>query len=103
MTTREEKTPRLKSEPGAPDHERAEEEKAKAKRRRAAALQEKSRMVVAFAQGRCEMAASTAAGGNKGKSGDAGGSVMRLVEISAGYWLPRALQVVADVGVADKI
>lgn len=49
------------------------------------------------------MAVSTAAGGSKGKSGDAGGSVMRLVEISAGYWLPRALQVVADLGVADKI
>jgi len=31
------------------------------------------------------------------------GSVMRLVEISAGYWLPRALQVVADLGVADKL
>ena len=49
------------------------------------------------------MAASTAAGGSKGKSGDAGDSVMRLVEISAGYWLPRSLQVVADLGVADKI
>jgi hypothetical protein len=31
------------------------------------------------------------------------GSVMRLVEISAGYWLPRALQVVANLGVADAL
>src|SRR5438128_2837653 len=30
-------------------------------------------------------------------------SVMRLVEISAGYWLPRALHVVADLGVADTL
>src|SRR5262249_6199698 len=30
-------------------------------------------------------------------------SVMRLVEMSAGYWLPRALHVVADLGVADKL
>jgi len=30
-------------------------------------------------------------------------SVMRLVEISAGYWLPRALHVVADLGVADAL
>lgn len=37
------------------------------------------------------------------KSGEQSESVMRLVEISAGYWLPRALQVVADLGVADKI
>ena len=29
--------------------------------------------------------------------------VMRLVEISAGYWLPRALHVVADLGVADAL
>ena len=49
------------------------------------------------------MAASTAAGGSKGQSRDEGVSVMRLVEISAGYWLPRALQVVADLGVADTI
>jgi hypothetical protein len=31
------------------------------------------------------------------------GSVMRLVEISAGYWLPRALHVVADLAVADAL
>ena len=30
-------------------------------------------------------------------------SVMRLVEISAGYWLPRALHVVADLGIADVL
>ncbi len=30
-------------------------------------------------------------------------SVMKLVEISAGYWLPRALHVVADLGVADAL
>src|SRR5690349_16878701 len=30
-------------------------------------------------------------------------SVMRLVEISAGYWLPRALHIVADLGVADAL
>jgi len=30
-------------------------------------------------------------------------SVMRLVEISAGYWLPRALHVVADLSVADAL
>src|SRR5437762_12763523 len=30
-------------------------------------------------------------------------SVMRLVEISAGYWLPRALQVVADLAIADAL
>src|SRR5438128_11697573 len=30
-------------------------------------------------------------------------SVMRLIEISAGYWLPRALHVVADLGVADAL
>src|SRR5438477_9567884 len=30
-------------------------------------------------------------------------SVMRLVEISAGYWLPRALQVVAEVAIADAL
>ena len=30
-------------------------------------------------------------------------SVMRLVEISAGYWLPRALHVVADLGVAEAL
>jgi hypothetical protein len=30
-------------------------------------------------------------------------SVMRLVEISAGYWLPRTLHVVADLGVADVL
>src|ERR1700724_317085 len=30
-------------------------------------------------------------------------SVMRLVEISAGYWLPRALHVVADLAVADAL
>src|SRR6267378_5403162 len=30
-------------------------------------------------------------------------SVMRLVEISAGYWLPRALQVVADLANADAL
>jgi hypothetical protein len=30
-------------------------------------------------------------------------SVMRLVEISASYWLPRALHVVADLGVADAL
>jgi predicted transcriptional regulator len=28
---------------------------------------------------------------------------MKLVEISAGYWLPRALHVVADLGVADAL
>jgi cyclopropane fatty-acyl-phospholipid synthase-like methyltransferase len=49
------------------------------------------------------MAASTVAGESRMPSRDEGGSVMRLVEISAGYWLPRALQVVADLGVADKI
>ena len=36
------------------------------------------------------------------KSAEQSESVMRLVEISAGYWLPRALQVVADLGVADN-
>src|SRR6202171_113923 len=30
-------------------------------------------------------------------------SVMRLVEISAGYWLPRTLQVVADLAIADAL
>jgi hypothetical protein len=30
-------------------------------------------------------------------------SVMRLVEISAGYWLPRALHVVAHLAVADAL
>src|SRR3984893_18754317 len=30
-------------------------------------------------------------------------SVMRLVEISAGYWLPRALHVVADLAIADEL
>src|SRR5882762_4904405 len=30
-------------------------------------------------------------------------SVIRLVEISAGYWLPRALQVVADLAIADAL
>jgi hypothetical protein len=30
-------------------------------------------------------------------------SVMKLVEISAGYWLPRALHVVASLGVADAL
>src|SRR5713101_915761 len=30
-------------------------------------------------------------------------SVMRLVEISAGYWLPRALHVVAELGIADAL
>ena len=30
-------------------------------------------------------------------------SVMRLVEISAGYWFPRALHVVADLGVAEAL
>ena len=30
-------------------------------------------------------------------------SVMRLVEISAGYWLPRALHVVANLAVADAL
>lgn len=30
-------------------------------------------------------------------------SVMRLVEISAGYWLPRALHVAADLAVADAL
>jgi len=30
-------------------------------------------------------------------------SVMKLMEISAGYWLPRALQMVADLGVADAL
>lgn len=29
--------------------------------------------------------------------------VMQLVEISAGYWLPRALHVIADLGVADSL
>jgi hypothetical protein len=28
---------------------------------------------------------------------------MKLVEISAGYWLPRALHVVAELGVADVV
>jgi len=37
------------------------------------------------------------------KSAEQSESAMRLVEISAGYWLPRTLQVVADLGVADKI
>src|ERR1700737_601892 len=30
-------------------------------------------------------------------------SVMRLVQISAGYWLPRALHVVADLAIADAL
>jgi hypothetical protein len=30
-------------------------------------------------------------------------SVMKLVEISAGYWLPRALHVVAELGIADVL
>src|SRR5215468_3784241 len=30
-------------------------------------------------------------------------TVMRLVEISAGYWLPRVLHIVADLGVADAL
>ena len=30
-------------------------------------------------------------------------SVMKLIEISAGYWLPRALHIVADLGVADAL
>jgi len=30
-------------------------------------------------------------------------SVMKLIEISAGYWLPRALHVVAGLGVADAL
>ena len=30
-------------------------------------------------------------------------SVMTLVEISAGYWLPRALHVVADLAIADAL
>ena len=30
-------------------------------------------------------------------------SVLKLIEISAGYWLPRALHVVADLGVADAL
>src|SRR3977135_3995530 len=30
-------------------------------------------------------------------------SVMRLVEISAGDWLPRALHVVADLAIADAL
>lgn len=30
-------------------------------------------------------------------------SVMKLLEISAGYWLPRALHVAADLGVADAL
>lgn len=30
-------------------------------------------------------------------------SLTKLVEISAGYWLPRALHVVADLGVADAL
>jgi len=30
-------------------------------------------------------------------------AVMRLVEISAGYWLPRVLHIVADLGVADAL
>src|SRR5262245_40678088 len=46
------------------------------------------------------MGASTAAGGQSRNEGE---SVMRLVEISAGYWLPRSLQVVAGLGAADKI
>jgi hypothetical protein len=29
--------------------------------------------------------------------------IMSLVEMSAGYWLPRALHVVADLGVADAL
>lgn len=49
------------------------------------------------------MAASIAAGGTGGQSSGEGAAVMRLVEISAGYWLPRALQVAADLGVADRI
>ncbi len=31
------------------------------------------------------------------------GSVMKLVEMSAGYWLPRALHVAADLAVADAL
>jgi len=31
------------------------------------------------------------------------GSIMKLIEISAGYWLPRTLHVVADLGVADAL
>jgi hypothetical protein len=34
---------------------------------------------------------------------ESGAAVMKLVEISAGYWLPRALHVVADLGVADAL
>jgi O-methyltransferase domain len=30
-------------------------------------------------------------------------SVMRLIEISTGYWLPRVLHIVADLGVADAL
>ena len=30
-------------------------------------------------------------------------SMMRLVEMSAGYWLPRALHVVADFAIADAL
>ena len=30
-------------------------------------------------------------------------SVMKLVEMSAGYWLPRVLHVIADLGVADAL
>ena len=30
-------------------------------------------------------------------------SIMRLVEISAGYWLPRALHAVADLAIADAL
>src|SRR5947209_20094270 len=30
-------------------------------------------------------------------------SIMSLVEMSAGYWLPRALHVVADLAVADAL
>jgi hypothetical protein len=37
------------------------------------------------------------------ESGADAKSVMKLVEISAGYWLPRALHVVAGLGVADAL
>ena len=45
----------------------------------------------------------TAASGKTRETEVDPGSVMRLVEISAGYWLPRALHTVADLGIADAL
>jgi len=42
-------------------------------------------------------------GVSKRQTGEETESLVKLMEISAGYWLPRALQVVAELGVADGI